>query len=50
MSRLAKFRDGPVRKNRAPIIIKKTVIVVVSFIVAIFFLLPTVLTFTNSFT
>jgi multiple sugar transport system permease protein len=49
MSRLAKFRDGPVRKNRAPIIIKKTVIVVVSFIVAIFFLLPTVLTFTNSF-
>ena len=49
MSRLAKFRDGPVRKNRAPIIIKKTVIVVVSFIVAIFFFLSSVLTFTNSF-
>ncbi|MBR4581237.1 MAG: carbohydrate ABC transporter permease [Lachnospiraceae bacterium] len=49
MKKLADFRDGPVRKNRAPIIIKKTVIVVVSFFVAIFFLLPTVLTFTNSF-
>ncbi|MCR4815530.1 MAG: carbohydrate ABC transporter permease [Lachnospiraceae bacterium] len=49
MSRLSKFRDGPVRKNRAPIIIKKTIIVIVSFIVAIFFLLPTILTFTNSF-
>ena len=49
MSTLSKFRDGPVRKNRAPIIIKKTIIVIVSLIIACIFLMPTVLTFTNSF-
>ena len=49
MKKISEFRDGPVRKSRAPVVIKKTIIVVLSTIVAIFFLMPTVLTFTNSF-
>ena len=49
MKKLSELRDGPVLKNRAPVIIKKTIIVIGATICAIFFLLPTILTFTNSF-
>lgn len=47
--KVSKFKDGPVRKSRVGIIIKKTVIVIASFIIALFFLMPMILTVSNSF-
>ena len=49
MKKISELRDGPVLKSRAPVIIKKSIIVIGATICAIFFLLPTILTFTNSF-
>ncbi|MBR3040505.1 MAG: carbohydrate ABC transporter permease [Lachnospiraceae bacterium] len=49
MKKISELRDGPVVKSRAPVIIKKSIIVIGATICAIFFLLPTILTFTNSF-
>ena len=45
----ASFDDGPVTKNRSAQIVKKTIITIGALICAVFFLLPTVLTITNSF-
>lgn len=49
MKRVSSYDDGPVTKNRTGQLIKKIIITAVAFICAIFFLLPTVLTITNSF-
>ena len=49
MKAVSKFKDGPVRKSRVGIIIKKTVIVIAALIFSLFFLMPMVLTVTNSF-
>ena len=49
MKNVSSFNDGPVTKNRTALLIKKIIITAAACIFALFFLLPTVLTITNSF-